>query len=129
MSLVIGHSYTREQISDLLGGSIQAYLPVAGGKVVCGCFNKRDNPNAPEEVLFGTAGASIGINRGADLAFEQGQAGEAIPVFLKRGTNDWIYLGEYLCIGLTRDPRVVARKMALYPARGPFHGVLRFERV
>lgn len=123
--------YTRQQISDEFGGSIQAYLPVVGGRVVCGCFvrSRAMNPHAPEEVLFGTAEESREINRAADLVFEQGRAGNAVPVFLKRATNEWEYIGDYLCIGLTRDPRIVQRKMREHPERGAFHGVLRFERV
>jgi hypothetical protein len=131
VAFVIGSKYTREQISDILGGSIQSFLPTAGGVVVCGCFKPDEdmNPDAPEEVLFGEEGDSAGINRAANLVFEQGLKSEAIPVFLKRRSNEWEYSGEYLCIGITRDPRVVARKKAQYPKRGEFHGVLRFEKV
>jgi hypothetical protein len=131
MSLQIGRIYTRQEISDLLGGSIQAYLPVANGRVVCGCFFRSEamNPNAPEEVLFGTSGDSRDINKSADLVFQQGQQGEAVPVFLKIDSGEWEYHGDYLCIGITRDSRIINRKMAEWPKRGRFHGVLRFERV
>jgi hypothetical protein len=127
----IGDVFTRQEISHLLGGSIQSYLPERDGRVVCGCFKPDDdmNPNAPEEVLFGTPDESPNINRAADLVFEQGRAGQAIPVFLKDAPNRWRYVGDYLCIGLTRDPRVLERKLAAYPRRRTFHGVLRFERV
>jgi hypothetical protein len=131
MQLELGRHYTRAEIHDLLGGSIQSFLPIKEGRVVCGCFVRGPamNPNAPEEVLFGTAGESPDINRAADLAFEQGQRGDAIPVFLKIHSGEWKYVGEYLCIGITRDARVVQRKMQEWPERGQFHGVLRFERV
>ena len=127
----IGETYSRRQICDALGGTVQSYLPDIDGKVVCGCFDPGDemNPNAPEEILFGTAGPSPDINRTADLVYAQGHEGQAIPVFLKRRANEWEYVGDYLCIGITRDARVVARKMADNPARGAFHGVLRFEKV
>lgn len=60
MPLELGRQYTRQQISELLGGSPQSYLPMADGKVVCGCFvpGPAMNPNAPDEVLFGTSGES-----------------------------------------------------------------------
>lgn len=131
MQLQIGQSYTREEIHDRFGGSIQSYLPTRNDRVVCGCFNRSDdmNPLAPDEVLFGTAERSPEINRAADLVFAQGQRSEAIPVFLKVKSNQWEYVGEYLCIGITRDSRVVRRKQEQWPLRGEFHGVLRFERV
>jgi hypothetical protein len=131
LSLEIGLSYTRQQISDLLGGSVRAYLPFTGGKVVCGCFDPSDamNPNAPEEVLFGEPHEAPVVSETARMVFRQGQEGTAIPVFLKRTSNQWDYVGEYLCIGITFDPRVVKRKMKENPRRRPFSGVLRFEKV
>lgn len=131
MQLEIGATFTRQQISEMLGGSPVSFLPVSGGRVVCGCFvqGPKMNPHAPEEVLFGTAGESPDINKSADLVFRQGQEGEAVPVFLKRGPGDWEYEGEFLCIGITRDKRVIDRKKQQWPDRGDFHGVLRFERV
>ena len=131
MTFTVGYKYTREQINVALGGSIQAFLPTVDGKVVCGCFKPDPdmNPFAPEEVLFGHEGESTGINKAADIVFQQGIDHQAIPVFLKRKSNEWEYCGEYLCIGMTRDPRIVARKKQEHPKRGEFHGVLRFEKI
>jgi len=130
MPFQFGCTYTREEISDELGGSQQIFLPSRDGRVTCGCFEPIDvNPEAPEEVLFGEPYGTPLIDRAADMVFQQGQNGEEIPVFLKRRVNEWEYVGDYLCIGLTRDRRVVRRKMELHPGRGDFAGVLRFERV
>lgn len=130
-SFRVGEYYTREQIHEVLGGSIQSYLPFRDGRVVCGCFVPGDamNPNAPEEVLFGRADESPQIVESAKLVFEQGRHGDAIPIFLKRSANRWEYRGVYLCIGMTLDERVVARKRREHPQRGGFKGVLRFEPV
>lgn len=131
MSFEIGGLYSRQQISDVLGGSIQAYLPFVDGRVVCGCFDPRVdmNPHAPEEVLFGEEYPTPVIDRTARMVFDQGQAGATIPVFLKRLSNQWEFVGHYLCIGFTQDRRVVERKLREHPSRGNFSGVLRFERV
>lgn len=126
---VLGQCYTRQEISDKLGGSIQSYLPTVDERVVCGCFNRRENPEAPKEILFGNAGASPDINRCADLVFAQGQKGQEIPVFVKVSTNNWKYIGDFLCVGITRDPRIVDLKKKQHPDRGEFHGLLRFEPV
>lgn len=125
----LGKEYSREEINAMLGGSVQSYLPHRDGRIVCGCFDPGDdmNPSAPEEILFGRADESPQIVKCAHLVFEQGQRGEAIPVFLKRGPNRWAFQGHYLCIGITTDERVVARKLRQHPQRGGFKGVLRFE--
>lgn len=127
----LGCKYTRRDINQAVGGQMQTYLPTSGGRVVCGCFDPSDamNPAAPEEILFGEPYPTPEIDKSAQLVFEQGLRGEEIPVFLKRATNEWEYIGDYLCIGITRDPRVLARKMASHPARRTFTGVLRFEQV
>ena len=131
LQLELGTTFSREDIHLMFGGQTQIYLPYDNGKVVCGCFDPSDtmNPAAPEEILFGEPHDTPNIDRAATLVFEQGQAGNSIPVFLKRSSANWEYVGEYLCIGITRDERVVRRKMAQYPQRRKFTGVLRFERV
>jgi len=127
----LNEMYTRAEISEVLGGSIRSFLPTVDGEVVCGCFDpsKKMNPNAPQEILFGEPYPTPVIDKAATTVFEQGQRGEDIPVFLKQDSNQWEYVGRYLCIGLTRDERVVRRKSAESPDRRPFLGVLRFERV
>jgi hypothetical protein len=130
MPFEIGERYSRDDIYVELGGSLQTYLPTVDGRVVCGCFDPVDiNPNAPEEIFFGLPHEAPRVSEAADMVFRQGQEGDAIPVFLKRHVNQWEYFGDYLCIGITRDARVVRRKMDAYPSRGKFEGVLRFERV
>jgi len=41
----IGESYTRKQIHDQLGCSIQIFLPTVDGEVVCACLSRNKNPN------------------------------------------------------------------------------------
>lgn len=55
MELQIGRSYSRLEISKILGGSMRASLPISGGAVVCGCFKKalEWNPQAPDVVTLG----------------------------------------------------------------------------
>jgi len=130
MPFFIGQTYTRDEIGDELGGSKQSYLPNVNERITCGCFNpERVNPDAPEEILFGGPEDTPEIDRAANLVFQQGQNGGDIRVFLKRQVNTWEYVGKFLCVGITRDRRVVRRKMRAHPERGDFSGVLRFERV
>jgi hypothetical protein len=127
MELKLGHLYSRQQISEMIGGSIQAYLPVKGGKVVCGCFNTSEwyNPGAPEEVLFGRAESMPKVEESAEMVYQQGTP---IPIFLFRRTAKWEYVGDYRCISLSRDPALLAQKMQAHPQRGVITGVLRFEK-
>jgi hypothetical protein len=98
-TLVIGRRYTRSQIHDELGGGLRDYLPHAGGEVVCGCFSPNLNPSAPAIVLPGTG---PGIERWAKVFAEQANF---VPIFLKRGSNAWEYVGDYRVRRRTDDPQ------------------------
>src|SRR5438067_10959924 len=97
MQFKIGQPYRRDQIQTEYGGSIQSYLPHKDGRVVCGCFDLKMNPNAPGEILVGDAPDVI---RSAELLIRQD---EPIPVFIKEAKNRWIYQGHYRGAGWPRD--------------------------
>lgn len=83
----IGREYTRDEIHAQVGGSKQSYLPIKNGAVVAACLKPQVNPRAPQVILCGR-GERI-APAGHLLASQQ----HAIPVFLKRGTSRWEYLG------------------------------------
>ena len=83
----ISRDYTRRQIHEALGGSVQSYLPTAHGRVVCACHRIDINPQAPTVILVGRGER---IEHAGDLLASQR---EAIPVFLKRASNAWTYRG------------------------------------
>ena len=83
----IGTDYTRRQIHEALGGSVQSYLPTAHGRVVCACLRTDINPQAPSVVLVGRGER---IEHAGDILASQR---EPIPVFLKRISNAWTYRG------------------------------------
>lgn len=83
----LGEAYTRAQIHEFLGGSIQSFLPTVQGRVVCACLKKKMNPGAPYIILVG--------NKPRVLQAALKLAGQAapIPVFLKETSNAWNYAG------------------------------------
>ena len=83
----IGTDYTRRQIHETLGGSIQSYLPTAHGRVVCACLRADINPQAPNVILVGDGN---GIKHAGDILASQR---EPISVFIKRASNAWTYSG------------------------------------
>ena len=83
----ISRDYTRRQIHEVLGGSVQSYLPTAHGRVVCACLRSDINSQAPTVILVGRG---KGIQHAGDLLILQR---EAIPVFLKHASNAWTYRG------------------------------------
>jgi hypothetical protein len=113
-------TYTREQIHAALGGNPRAYLPVKGGRVVAGCFKTDLNPGAPEVVLPGTGDQ---IEASAELLARQA---EPIPVFLKDAANRWRYVGDYRCVGLSRDAKEIDA-LAKKAGRDDVTCVLRLE--
>jgi hypothetical protein len=99
----VGNRYTRQQIHDSLGGGVQDYLPHVNGIVVCGCFRKDTNPNAPNIILPGNG---PDIQKWAKVFREQGHA---IPVFIKREVNSWEYVGDYAVERWTTDSAEIAK--------------------
>src|SRR4051794_28738604 len=87
--------YSRAEIANLLGGgTVQSYMPTKGTRVLAGCFRTEVNPDAPRIVLVGIGPR---IERAARLLMEQK---EPIPVFLKRASKAYEYVGFWRAIGL-----------------------------
>jgi hypothetical protein len=115
-------SYTREQINAMVGGGVQSFLPTKNGRVTCGCFVLKQNPDAPAEVLVGIGPQR---ERTAQVAVLQQTP---FPVFVKREVGDWEFVGiwrgaRYLHCGhkfLAEDERAKAEDVA---------GILFLEKV
>ena len=101
-----GEMYTREQIHEALGGSMQSYLPHLDGRVVCACLRPDTDPDAPTVILVG---AGKGIEAGAEMLAAQGGS---IPVFLKRAQNRWEYAGQYRMERSTRGTAEIEARVA-----------------
>lgn len=99
-----GESYTRKDISKVLGGGTQNYLPHKNQHVVCGCFRTDLNPRAPWEILPANTDDK---KRWAEVFASQQ---EAIPIFLKRGSNRWEYRGLWRCVAVIKDADIVSEK-------------------
>ena len=131
MAFELNHTYSRKEISELLGGSTQTYLPFKQGQVTCGCFRVEEkyNPDAPEEVMFGCEVPQPDVEKVAEMVYAQGLRGGAVPIFIYRGDNEWEYVGDYQCIALLRDAALLKQKSAAYPSRRGITGILRFKKV
>jgi hypothetical protein len=97
----LGASYTREEIHNLVGGSLQSYLPHVGGRVVAACLRPDINPDAPAVIV---AGVGEDIEYAAELLAAQRVP---LPVFLKRGSGRWGYAREFVTERSSRDPAEV----------------------
>ncbi|MDP9373244.1 MAG: hypothetical protein M3Q65_12485 [Chloroflexota bacterium] len=106
MPFTIGALYTRAEISRQFGGNPQAYLPFRDGRVTCGCFNTDRNPRAPREILVGDG---TDIMKAADMLVRQGGS---TPVFMKRGSQKWEYLGPYRVERSSKDMNEIRPKAA-----------------
>ena len=100
-----GSIYTRIEIHAKVGGSTEKYLPHFRRKVVCGCFRPDLDPDAPAEILPGN---SNDIMKWASI-FAQQQ--DPIPIFLKRDTNRWEYVGRWrVCSPSITNPHLIAER-------------------
>src|SRR5438128_10886973 len=106
MTFKLGDSYTRDEIHEQLGGSKEAYLPTKNGRVVCGAFKREANPQAPLVIL---PGKGTQIRTSAELFARQNTA---IPVFLKKASNAWVYVGDFRVTRLSKDPKEIAEHAA-----------------
>jgi|ERR1043166_932808 hypothetical protein len=97
-SFKIGRKYSRTEIKDALGGSDINFLPRDGDVIVCGCFNRAYNPNAPDVILPGTGPE---IEYSAKLFSKQETA---VPVFIRLRPNEWEYFGDYKVERFSTDP-------------------------
>lgn len=107
ISFEIGKPYTRDQIHDCLGGDKSSYLPQRHKKIVCGCFNLATNPQAPEIVLVE---AKTRVVAKAKLLLTQNQA---IPVFVKRLSSNWVYQGYFRVQKYSEDEREITEMKRL----------------
>ena len=103
----IGKPYTRQQIHQVLGGDQSSYLPQRHKKIVCGCFNLERNPQAPEIILIENKTKVI---EKAQLLLSQN---EAIPVFVKRLSSNWVYQGYYHLQNYSQNQEEIAQMQAL----------------
>jgi hypothetical protein len=71
-------------------------------RVVCGCFAREHNPEAPDVVIPGTGEV---IERTAKLFCEQEYP---VPLFIKRKVNQWEYVGHYKAVRFSTDPQEIA---------------------
>jgi hypothetical protein len=102
-----GERFSRMQISQMLGGNPQQYLPTVGGRVVAICVDPASNPRAPYEILPGRGPT---IEHTARMLARQR---EALPCFLKRGNAVWEYVGNFRPTSISVDWALLAAKTAL----------------
>lgn len=103
---IIGKTYSRRQIHDVVGGELQTYLPTRDGKVVAVCVNRKHNRGAPEVIL---PGFPPKVRRNAEIYHQQGTA---VPLFIKERSNAWRYAGDYQVHERSVDPDVIADQAA-----------------
>ena len=99
-NLQVGKIYTHDFICKTFGGDAKGgtYLPQKGQTILCGCFNKEKNKTPPECVLVGNLPKVLA--KAEKLAVQGG----AIPVFLKKETNQWEYKGMYEFLSFSKNP-------------------------
>ena len=110
-SFTVGQTYKMDEIRAVTGGEIQSYLPQRDGRIVCGRFTLKMNPDAPEEVPVGVKKKVV--EKAETLSR---QADSRIPVFTKpdgRG-SEWTYRGVYEFKDLIDDADAIARAGAIF---------------
>jgi hypothetical protein len=87
------HTYTRQEIYDVLGGDFVSNFPSHQGRVLYCCLWHYGNPDAPETILIGRQ------EQMAEAAKQFASQNEPVPVFLRQGrqrNSKFVYRGEFL---------------------------------
>jgi hypothetical protein len=118
----MGELYSREEISRMLGGSAWASLPSVGNDVVVGCFRTEMNPNASHEILV-KYGKSV-----TSSAMRLVEQATPVPVFLRRETKGWEFVGYFRGKRYSEAPVEVDEKARAAHFSGRVAGVLYLEK-
>jgi hypothetical protein len=102
MALELGNRYTRREISALLGGDPQSFMPKKGGRATCVCIDPTGNPAWPRLLLITQPEYLKHARQFAQLA-------HFVPWFLKRRPNGWEYVGDYRASDSTEDRKKLAK--------------------
>jgi hypothetical protein len=114
---VLGQTYTRTEIQAALGGSAIHFLPHENDRVLCGCFRKDYNPEAPHVVIPGSGPI---IEHSARLFCSQDYA---IPIFLRQRANFWEYIGDFKAEKSSTDRKMIESHHC--GSRTPLHKITR----
>ncbi len=130
MEFLIGELYSRTTIHEALGGGEpRTYLPQHDGRILAGCFGRKRNPGAPEEIQVGKGPQNV---KKAELLAQLPE--QRIPVFVKKPEvkdtdRVWQYFGVYRFKELLDDPRVLREAEDESGRHGELTYVLRLEPV
>ena len=95
--------YNRKQIQKVLGGQVTGFLPMREGHVVCGCFRRKFNPDAPDILLPGNLQSIV------EPAERFCRQRFPIPIFIYETESDaWFYQGDYEVSSWTENPKEIA---------------------
>ena len=101
MTFIEKKNYTREEIHEALGGGTESYLPSVDKVITCICLNPDLNPKAPNVILPGTGKQ---IEAKAEWISSQKNA---LPAFVKKGTNKWKYRGKYKVVFYSKEKQYI----------------------
>lgn len=114
------HGITTAELARITAGG-DGYIRTSKNQVVGLALTKKKNPDAPEIVVFGRGPR---IERTAELLLEQGRA---VPTYMKEGTKNWVYVGNYKAKRISRAVKDIAEFGASRPD-GSVAGILFLER-
>lgn len=117
--LVKGRCYDWQEIGHLVGHEPFGFLTQFGENIVCGCFRKDLNPEAPSIVFPG--GKDPQWVAKARLFQQQGTP---IPVFIKAENLSWEFVGQFRVKDLTQEPKEIQIQRNRYPKLNDIGAVL-----
>lgn len=108
--MTIGKTYTAEEVGKLTAGT-DTYIRTKNGVVRGLAITQEKNPNAPEILVVGN---KPNVIKRAELLRN---TRNYVPLFLKRDSNEWEYMGQVRYSSHTFDPEVIERYRGLRLAK------------
>ncbi len=120
----VGELYSCLEQSEMHGGNIQRTAPDRDGKITLLRVRPEQNPDAPEIIDWADPlGDREPDNERVYTLMEQH---DPLPFYLRRGNNQWEYMGLYRVTGVTSDASATDERSRIVGL--PIRFVIRLER-
>jgi hypothetical protein len=121
----VGKLYSCREQSAMHGGNIQRTAPGRDGKITLLRVKPQLNPDAPQ--IIDWAGPQEGREPDDERVHMLKEQHDLLPFYLRRGNNQWEYMGLYRVADISSDASSTAERSRIVGLTIQY--VIRLERV
>ena len=121
----VGKLYSPREQSAMHGGNVQRTAPDKDGKITLLRVRPEQNPDAPQ--IIDWAHPQDGRKPDDERVHTLLEQHDPLPFYLRRGANQWEYMGLYRVADVSSDASATAERSGIVGL--PIRFVIRLERV